>query len=201
MTTYELKDTSIPSNADKILTTEKLTLMPAAYIPMAADVFFKAIAEIMKETKNKKRPTAFCVDDMSGNMIFAAKVEYEPGEDNNEDGGNWTYIYTFNKTDLPENTHIIRLTDTLVFPFINNIAHHDYNFTFDKHELMVNVLTVLTECIYHWLADNASESDEVAIDINGNELKSSIVNGEIVRSATPSDEMRTAIKSDKDIES
>lgn len=200
MVTHSITDTNIPSTADKILAQEKLILLPAAYIPMAAEIFLKAMAACLKEVKSKKRPAAFCVDDLNGNMIFAGVVSYEPGEGGDEDAGNWTYVYTFNKSDIPEGSHIVKLNDTLVFPFINNTAYADYKCNFDTESLAVNSITTVLETIYHWLGDNAIADDEVAIDILGNLFKVSIINGEIVRSAEPSDELRTAIKSDSSIE-
>ena len=170
-----------------------------SYGKKVADALFTGVSNVLAQKKSKDKPAAFVFDELNGNFIMGADVEYHKGKDA-KDPGNYSYVWTFNKEDVPDKAVVVRLTDPEVKPIFNMYTINKYNFSTDE-KCIVTVYLFMAKMISKWLTDNASESD-----INGVELEEvfqarvGVENGVVVKSIEPVGEIKVLIKDDASIE-
>ena len=134
--------------------------------------------------------------------IAAAIVSYHENEEADKPG-NWSYVWTFEKEDVPEeNVNIITCKDVGIYQQISGYGGTKWHMTFKDADVMGVVFNYLLKTIKNYLISNATVEAETAIELEGIfQARSAIEeNSEVVCSIEVVGETKAIIKSDEDIE-
>ena len=113
---------------------------------------------------------------------------------------NWSYVWTFDRADIPENSHEIHMTDVAAHNYFNAVSYDKYHMA-TKDNCIVNLYTKFMKVLSQWLSDNATADDVTSISQDGVFEARVAVEGEnIVKSIEVSGELKTLIKDDAAIE-
>lgn len=167
---------------------------------MIAKTVFNGITDFLNIAKNKEVPIVVLIQDVKGEKIAFACVEYDKGEDNDASDGSWTYFWSYNMADIPENATVYVIDQTEVQKVIAKRGHNLCHMVVGVLNYL-SVLCCITFNIVHDVLDqqDVAEGDEYTIELPGYfESSVSVENGEKVFSITPKEEMKVLIKSDED---
>ena len=145
---------------------------------------------------------AFVFGDFENDFIAAAIVSYHENEEADKPG-NWSYVWTFEKEDVPEeNVNIITCKDVGIYQQISGYGGVKWHMTFKDADVMGVVFNYLLKTIKNYLISNATVEAETAIELEGIfQARSAIEeNSEVVCSIEVVGETKAIIKSDEDIE-
>ena len=198
----QLMETGIPDNFSMGLQTEKQLRVGATHTYKVADVLFTGVSNILKMSKSTEQPVAFVFGDFTDDFIAAAIVSYHENEEPDKPG-NWSYVWTFDKEDVPaENTKIVTCKDAGVYQGISGYGGTKWHMTFKDTDVMAIVFNYLLKTIKNYLISNATVEAETAIELEGIfQARSAIEeNNEVVCSIEVVGETKAIIKSDEDIE-
>ncbi len=190
----KLNESTVVDNVSIKLKSFGLAL-DAQDIVRVAEVTVAATSDFLKMVKSKEKPVALVFNDLKGNLIVAAVVEYnEAVEDDAQ--GNWNYYWTFNADKLEGATQYL-ITDTQIHPIFQTRGFEMYRFRFISDSYIPQIGVAIMESIKECLDTNASETDEFVIEHEGF-FKASVTveDGEKVMSFLPDGEMKTLIKDD-----
>ena len=84
------------------------------------------MADYAAVVANKETPVYVVIPDLKGNNLLAAKVEWIPGDGDEEDTGNFTIGYTFDE--ITDNLPQYKLSDPTTYPIIVNRAQQENQF-------------------------------------------------------------------------
>lgn len=200
MAVVELKDSQIPQLVSTGLYKEKCIDIAANVTPMLVDVLVSAVTQALAELKSTETPIAFKFCKSNGDFIAGAIVQYFPNEDKNNPG-NWNYSWTFNENDIPENAKIMTPFDPSLASYFRGASLSKYGFHAEDNSYYGETMNYTLLIIKKWLDENASESEEQCVKMDGIiQFRVAVENGEKVFSAEPDGEIKQMIKSDKDIE-
>lgn len=180
--------------------------LPADHTDKILTVMVKGITATLAHIKSKTNPIAFVINDKDDEFIIGAIVEYFENEDDKTKPGNWSYSWTFEKDDIPENAQKITIYDPAYANFFYNVARKDFNMGFHKYEYLGDMCQYLSSVIKQWLTDNAGGTDENGEPIDGVKLdgiiqfRVAVENDKPVLSAEPDGEIKQMIKDDAAIE-
>ena len=105
-TTTPLKESMIPQNLSTQFATIKWDLSPDDCIWFAKTAV-AGITDCLNMFKNKQTPVVVLVQDLKGNRIIYACVQFIPADDSSEvSDGNWTYFWSFDCDSIPEDAVI-----------------------------------------------------------------------------------------------
>lgn len=162
-------------------------------------VIIDAVSNCLGDIKSKEHPVAFIFEENNLDFIAGAVVEYHPNEDESQPG-NWSYIWTFNKEDIPENARKVKI-DAEMSSYFRGVGSKKYGMGFEDEASLVNTTRYLLRTISHWLDENAEEGKENGIQMEGVVvMRCGIENGVIVKSIEPVGEVKVLIKGDAEIE-
>lgn len=200
MAIHKLDTTKIPEifvqNLEKF--SESL-LLDANYTGRIFDVVITGISYFLSDAKNKQNPVAVIFEKNNGDMIVAAIVQYHAGK-TDKDPGSWSYVWTFNASDIPENTKVWRFTDSNVKIYFYQTSMSKYSFEMDA-KYQAFMIQTLFETLIKYLDDNALEGEVTTIECDGLfQAKSVIENGEVVKSMEVIGDTKLLIKDDAAIE-
>lgn len=199
MAIQNLMETRIPQNFSKALYTEREYDLAEEHTDKILYSVINGVSNCLGDIKSKEYPVAFIFEENNLDFIAGAVVEFHPNEDPSQPG-NWTYIWTFDKADIPENARKVQI-DNQMYSYFYGSANKKYGMGFDSIEALTEMSRYLLRGISHWLDDNAKEGEE-----NGVQMKEVMVarctieNGEILKSIEPVGEVKVLIKGDADIE-
>lgn len=162
-----------------------------AYVASAAD--------FLQLVKTKEGKVALTFDDLKGNFILGAVVEFTP---NDEEAmpGNWNYYWTFNKEDIQDAT-IYQITSNNVATVIKKRAYDDSGAVFNSLEFISQLGIMFASQLSDFLDANAKEGEDFEIEHEGYFKASvSVENGEKIKSLIPDGAMKRLIKDDEAIE-
>lgn len=198
MAIKKFQESTIPDLYVKSI--EKLGLvLDANYTERIADILFTSISEFLGKIKSTEHPVAFIFDELNGNFIAGAVVQYHAGK-GDKDPGNYSYIWTFDKSDIPDGSVEVRVIDQNFKTFFNGVSIQKYKMTV-KEEFFVNMIITLMKDISKWLDDNAAEGDITGIELDGIfQARVAVEGGEIVKSMEVIGDTKALIKSDASIE-
>jgi hypothetical protein len=197
MAVKKLMETTIPETYQNEMDAIGL-ILHATYCDKIADALFTGVSSCLNIIKRKDKPAAFIFDEINGNFVGGAVVSYHEGK--NGDPGNWSYIWTFNKEDIPENAKIVKITDSQTHNFFTSYTLQKYKFTL-MEQFIVDMYTVMIKCISKWLDDNANKDDVEGVELEGVFLAQVAVEGEeVVKTIEPLGETKVLIKDDASIE-
>lgn len=190
--------TKIPQNWVEGIEKSNL-VVNASYANKVVDVMFTGVSLALNSLKKKDKPTAFVFDELNGNFIMGAVVEYHAGKAK-DDPGNWSYVWTFNKTDIPDTATVYKASDPISHAFFQGAAMDKYTFTLDNMWIATMFID-MAKTISKWLDDNASENDIVGVELDGVfQARAAVEGGSVVKSIEVIGDTKVLIKDDAAIE-
>lgn len=165
----------------------------------AFEVTFEGTSDFLRMVKSKQK-TALLFNDVKGNMIAAAVLEYNENED--EDGQpNYNYYWTFDKADVEgEDVKKYESNQEQVVALFNTRCYESHHYKLTKAYAAIMAPTCLS-MLSDSLSENAKEGEEYTIAHEGYFTASSTVeDGKIVKSLLPAGPMKILIKDDSQVQ-
>lgn len=159
----------------------------------------ESTSDFLRMVKSKQK-TALLFNDVKGNMIAAAVLEYNENED--EDGQpNYNYYWTFDKEDVEgEDVKKYEANQEQVVSLLTSRLYQSHNFRLSRAYAAVLAPTCLT-MLSDALTENAKDGEEYSITHEGYFVASSSVgDGKIVKSLLPAGPMKVLIKDDATVQ-
>ena len=196
----KLFDTQMPQMYSKALFEEKCTDLAPEHTGKMLDVVFTGTANLLNQAKSKDKATVFTFRKINGDLIAAAMVRFFENEDTNNPG-NWSLVWTFDDADIPEGALVIDLSDSQTHSYFRAVAGEKYGMRFEDTAAMTDCLTYALIHVKKWLDENAKEGTEVSLEFDGFfQARVAIENGEKVFAIEPDGEIKNLIKDDAAIE-
>ena len=196
----KLFDTQMPQMYSKALFEEKCTDLAPEHTGKMLDVVFTGTANLLNQAKSKDKATVFTFRKINGDLIAAAMVRFFENEDTNNPG-NWSLVWTFDDADIPEGALTIDLSDSQTHSYFRAVAGEKYGMRFEDTAAMTDCLTYALIHVKKWLDENAKEGAEVSLEFDGFfQARVAIENGEKVFAIEPDGEIKNLIKDDAAIE-
>lgn len=197
----KLMETTLPSNYASAMYNEKGYDAGQEHTPMVADILFSGVTACLADIKKKEHPTAFVFENNDGSFIAGAIVEFVANADDKNKPGSWNYYWTWDKNDVPANARITRITDSQVSQYFRGIGGSKYGMNFRDLAAINETLRFFLVQLDKWLDENASETEEVGIELDG-VFQSRVVveDGVKVKSIEVDGEIKKMIKDDSAIE-
>lgn len=194
-----LAESDIPMNYSNVLNSKEYVWQPSDtedfYIVLTI-----AISDFLKRKKSKSETVGLSISDTDGSFKLGAIVGYEPPTEE-DPSGNWSYAFTFNKEDMKQCTKIYDHSDAAFQTIFNHDAYQEKRMKFDNGEIVYEILIDAANCLYLFLDQNAQESSEVTLVLDGYfEARVTVEDGVKVMSLTPDGAMKTLVKGDKEAE-
>lgn len=164
-----------------------------------AKVAFAGITDYLNIVKHKDSPKVVLIQDLKGNRIAYAAVQWIPAEDENEAGtGNWTYYWSFDCDSIPEGAEVSTLDQEKVQTMISTRAYDMCKMSINTPSFISQLTVFLFNIIKDTLDQQAVEEGHTwVLELDGYfEAAVEVVNGEKEFSILPKGEMKTLIKSD-----
>lgn len=197
----ELKETKIPEIYSVGLYTELCYDLAQEHTDKILSVIVNGVTECLADIKSKDYPVAFVFRESNEEFIMAAIVEYFANEDDANMPGNWNYSWTFNEEDIPEKARVCGPYDSNLVSYFRGTAHKKFGMGFEAAEAMADIFRYLLKVIVKYLDDNASETEECGIKLDGViQFRVAVEDGTKVMSAELDGEIKQLIKNDAAIE-
>ena len=159
------------------------------------EAFIAGATDFMSMVKTKDEGTALTVDNVKGDMILAAVVEYNENEDG-EGQSNWNYYFTFDAKDI-EGKKRYQISLPQVHTVIAKRAYEMCRMKYSQDRFIDEYAIIFGNLIREILGANAKAGEEFTIEHEGYFLASSTVeDGIIERSLLPHGAMKKLIKDD-----
>lgn len=160
---------------------------------------FLAIAK----DKNKKVALVFTDASEAHNFLIAGIIEYHKNDDSDEVGGNWSFVYTFNKEDIND-CDLVYANDPKFIQAFNDVTSESLK---NKHGDMTGytvdgmIVTKIFESIFKYLKiwlDTNARTDEVVDLVLEDHFEASVAveDGIKVMSMVPHGRAKSQIKDD-----
>lgn len=199
MALQQLKDTKIPKIYQTGLYSEKSMDLSWEHTDKMLSTMVAGVTEYLSSIKSKDYPVAFAFRESNDEFIAAAVVEFHEG--NKGEVGNWSYSWTFYEDDIPSNARIENPYKAEIVQYFRNIAINKYSMIFDQPDYPGIMFSYLLSVIKKYLNDNASESEEWGVKLDGViQFRVAVEDGEKVLSAEVDGEIKQLIKDDAAIE-
>lgn len=198
MKTVKLMESQVPEITSRMINTDHELSLSAAVMDKIADVTFTAVSNLLKALKETNCPAVFVFDELNGDVIAAAIVEYHEAEDKSQPG-NWSYVWTFDKADIPEGAKIYTISNQMTHPYFVSTAGSKYHFGYETDSYIAIIHNCFLKVLKKYLDDNATEG--ITIELDGIfQARAAVEDGEIVKSIEVVGETKALIKSDDDVE-
>lgn len=198
MSTTQLKESTIPQSLSAKFASIQWDLNPEDCV-----WFIKAavagITDCVNMFKNKQQPVVVLVQDLKGNKIIYACVQFIPADDASEaSDGNWTYFWSYDCDSIPEDAIVYTIDQTNVQTIIRE---RGYNLC----KMVMNDLTYISQlCVYTFdlIRDaldqqDVAEGDSWTVELEGFfEASVEVKNGVKEFSFMPKGELKTLVKDD-----
>ena len=196
----KLYETNLPINYSKGLYEEHSYDLAHEHTDKISYVLFTTVSNILNAAKKKDRPTSFDFVNLDGSLIAAAICQYFENEDPAKPG-NWSLVWTFNETDIPENTHRISIRDTDTHSYFRAVAGDKYGIKFRDPGALITIFSYLLIQLRKWLDENAKEGEEASVtDETTFQARVAVEDGQKVFALEPTGEIKMLIKDDASIE-
>lgn len=157
------------------------------------------ITDYVNLVKTKSSPSVVLVQDLKGNKIIFACVEYVQADDADEDAtGSWVYYWSWNTSDIPENATIYTVDQEQVQKVILQRGY-------DLCKMVVPSLSYISQLTAYMFSIIHDSLDQQAVEDGGTwtleldgffEATVEVQNGEKVYSFEPKGEIKMLIKDD-----
>lgn len=195
-----LMESSIPELFSRGLDEEKDLTIGSNHTDKIATVVFEAVARCLHDVKVKEYATAFSFEDLAGDTIACAVVQYHESEDKSQPG-NWSYVWAFDKSIVPAGARVIKITDTQAQTYFTSVAGSRYKMGFETTQGLVETANYFLKTLSRYLEDNVTKDKPVEIMLDGVfQSRAAFENGEVVKSLEPIGEIKAIVKGDADIE-
>lgn len=196
----KLFDSTLPQMYSKALFEEKCFDLAPEHTDKMFDTLFTGAANLLKSVKSLEKPVAFVINELNGNMVAAAICQYFKNDDTNQPG-NFSLVWTFDPTDIPEGALVISLDDTKTHSFFIAAAGSKYGIKFKDASCIVNTLGYTMSQLKKWLDENAKEGQIISVELDGIfQGRVEVQNGVKVFAVEPDGEIKNLIKDDAAIE-
>jgi hypothetical protein len=197
----KLMETQIPTSFSKALYNDKGYDLHRDQTNVVADILFTGVAECLGDIKTRETPVAFVFQENNLDFIAGALIQYMPNEDDPTLPGSWSYTWTWNKDDIPEDAVIRTTNDVGLSSYFRGVSQSKYGMAFENSAAVTEVLRTFMLTVRQWLDENASETEEVGVEAEGVFQASVVVeNGEKIFALIPEGEIKKLIKDDAAIE-
>ena len=105
----KLFDTTLPQNYSKALFEEQCLDIAEEHADKMFDVMFTGSANLLKAVRSQDKAAVFKVNNLNGSMVAAAICRYFKNEEDETKPGNWSLVWTFYESDIPEDAIVIDL--------------------------------------------------------------------------------------------
>lgn len=191
-------ENALPTEYNRVLSLRGLVL-EASIIEDTMKVPVHAISKYLGLKKNRNdNGTALVLKDEKGNFILAGVVRYHKPEQEDQ-AGNWSYEFTFNKEDVKD-AHQYLVTDAAFMEVLQNVAT-SHSIVFTDMEFAYDIIIGFFNALKNVLEENVTPTEECEIESEGFFIATSAIEGdEKVYSIIPSGEMKRLIKDDSTLE-
>ena len=201
MSMTALADTKIPHMYSTGLYNEKGFDVAWEHTHKVLDVMVNGITQALSDIKSKDYPVAFVLKEKNDEFVVACLVQYFPNEDDETKPGNWNYSWTFYESDLPEKTRIMNIEESNYLGYFRTYGHTKWGMVFEDSAYPAILFKYLMVVIRNWLDNNASETEERGVKLDGViQFRVAVENGEKIFAAELDGEIKQMIKSDAAIE-
>lgn len=160
------------------------------------DTIIAGTADFLALVKSKDDAVALTFDNVKGDMIMAAIVEYNDNADG-EGQGNWNFYFTFNPKDL-EGKKRYSSSTTQIHSVFAKRAMEMYRMKFTSASFITDCSIIFASLIREFLDTNAKDGEEFSVEHEGYFLATSAVeDGVVEKSLLPDGAMKRLIKDDK----
>lgn len=196
----KINETTLPHDYSRGLYEEKSFDLAEEHTDKIADVLFTGVSEALNLLKSKDHPTSFEFYGTDDKFVAGAVCQYFENEDP-EKPGNWSLVWTFDESDIPDNAVRFSLKNEQTHSHFRGAAGEKFGIRFKYPEAIISTLTYLLQEIHKWLDQNAEEGKEVTIEQDGIfQARVAVENGEKVFAIEPAGEIKMLIKDDAAIE-
>lgn len=196
----KLFDSTLPQNYSKALFEEKCFDLAPEHTDKMFDVLFTGTANLLKSIKSLEKPVVFMINELNGNMVAAAICQYFKNDDANQPG-NFSLVWTFDHADIPEGALVTSMDDTKTHSFFIAVAGSKYGIKFKDASCIVNTLGYTMVQLKKWLDENAKEGQIISVELDGVfQGRVEVQNGVKVFAVEPDGEIKNLIKDDAAIE-
>ena len=157
------------------------------------------ITDCLNMFKNKQQPVVVLVQDLKGNRIIYACVQFVPADDASEASeGNWTYYWSYDCDSIPEDAVVYTIDQTNVQQIIKDRGY-------DLCKMIFNDLTYISQLAVYTFdlikdtldQQDVQEGDSWTLELEGYfEASVEVHDGVKEFSFMPKGEMKTLIKDD-----
>lgn len=196
--TTQLKESTIPQSLSAKFASIKWDLSPEDCIWFIKTAV-AGITDCLNMFKNKQAPTAVLVQDLKGNKIIYACVQFIPADDASETSdGNWTYFWSYDCDSIPEDAIVYTVDQQNVQTIIRDRGYDLCKMT--MHDLtFISQLAVYSFDLIKDALDqqDVQEGDSWTVELEGFfEASVEVHDGVKEFSFMPKGEMKTLIKDD-----
>lgn len=171
------------------------TLLEPTDVVRIAETVVAGATDFLAMTKNKDQGTALVFENIKGDMIMAAVVEYNDNQDG-EGQGNWNYYWTFDVKDL-EGKRQYQISATQVHTVIAKRGYELYRIRFATPTLITEYSVIFATLMREFLETNARDGEEFSVEHEGYFLATAAVeDGVVEKSFLPNGSMKRLIKDD-----
>lgn len=194
-----LFETTLPQNYSKDLFENFNYDLAADHTDKVFYILFNGASEILSTIKSKDRPAAVTFETINNTFVAGALVQLLVDEATNTE--KWNLVWTFDESDLPDNTFRVTVKDAQTHPYFRAVAGDKYGMKFTDASCLITLLTDALVQLKKWLDENAAENKEVSIEIEGIcQARVAVENGEKVFAIEPDGLVKKLIKDDASIE-
>lgn len=197
----KLNDTQLPGMYSDALFHEKYLDLAPEHMDKMFDVLFTGSANLLKNAKSTDRPAAFVVRNDVKVFVAAGIVQYFENADDSNNPGNWSLVWTFDESDIPENSLVVDFDDVQTHSYFIACAGEKYGIQYNNEASLVDLLVYALQQLKKWLDQNVKEGTETLIEQDGVfQARAVVENGEKVFALEPAGEIKNLIKDDTAIE-
>ena len=172
-----------------------------AHLEKIYDILFTASANLLSNIKSKEKPAALVLRAVNGVFIAAGFVQFFDNADDANQPGSWSLAWSFNEEDIPENALICTLGDGQVQPYFISYASDKFGLQFKDSAAFENLLVESVIYLKKWLDENANETEQVTVELDGVFTgRVAVENGEKVFAIDMDGLVKQLIKDDASIE-
>ena len=171
------------------------TLLEPTDVLRIVETIIAGTSDFLAQVKSKEAGVALTFDNVKGEMIMAAIVEYNDNA-NGDNQGNWNYYFTFNPKDV-EDKRRYQISLTQVHSVIARRGYELCRIRFASPNLITDYSVIFANLMREFLETNAIDGEEFVVEHDGYFLATSAVeDGVVEKSFLPDGAMKRLIKDD-----
>lgn len=171
------------------------TLLEPTDVLRVVETIVAGTTDFLSLVKTKEEATALTFDNVKGEMVMAAVVEYNENADG-EGQGNWNYYFTFDAKDL-EGKKRYSISSTQVHTVIAKRGYELCRIRFASPNLITEYSVIFATLIREFLETNAKDGAEFTVEHEGYFMAASQVeDGVVEKTLLPDGAMKRLIKDD-----